>query len=324
MDDVILKIFSGFAKWDSVYFLQIAEQGYLYEQHMAFFPLYPVVVRVMASVFSWILPAHFTYRSILLASSWITSFLSFTFAAVLLYRLTVTLFKNRQMAIVSSILFCISPATVFMSAAYTESLFVCLQFTALYFLESGRVVSYLLAATFFCLGSATRANGIVSTGFITHALVKQLLSQIYYKKNQLDINYRVRSFLCYLLLVTARTFMQLLLYNGIIILPFMLFQYYGYLVYCTHSPNLNTNQSLWCTKILPLPYSYIQNHYWNVGFLRYFELKQVPNFFLAAPGITLSLYAVLSYCMNEQNKLTVKTLGLLSDSTWQEEKNCPR
>ncbi|KAJ7357581.1 hypothetical protein OS493_024389 [Desmophyllum pertusum] len=47
------------------------------------------------------------------------------------------------------------------------------------------------------------------------------------------------------------------------------------------------------------------------GILRYFELKQIPNFFLAVPMIVLSSCAVLVYCCNKENLEIVKTLGLL-------------
>ena len=73
----------------------------------------------------------------------------------------------------------------------------------------------------------------------------------------------------------------------------------------------DTVYSPWCDKLIPLPYSYIQDSYWNVGFLRYFELKQIPNFLLAAPMILLSSYAVLTYCCNQENFEILKTLGLL-------------
>ena len=47
-DWTLEKIFGGFGKWDAVHFLKIAEQGYKYEQYMAFFPFYPWLLRILA------------------------------------------------------------------------------------------------------------------------------------------------------------------------------------------------------------------------------------------------------------------------------------
>ena len=322
-DEAIFKIFSGMAKWDSVYFLKIAENGYLYEQYMAFFPLYPVVTRSTANILFMFLQFCLEYRSVLLLSSYISSLISFTFAAVLLYKLTTTVFKNREMAIVSSILFCINPATVFMSGAYTESMFACIQFGALYSLEFGESAAYLLPSVLFGLGSAARSNGIISAGFIAHAIVKKFTATIILKKKQLIGNYKLKSVLLYLLRLAIRTLVQVLFYNGLVVLPFILFQYYGYFTYCTLVERTAV-QSPWCSKMFPFPYSYIQDHYWDVGFLRYFELKQIPNFLLAAPIVILSLCSLFSYCVNEQNLPTVKTLGLVSHDTWQKGKRGQR
>jgi hypothetical protein len=34
-------------------------------------------------------------------------------------------------------------------------------------------------------------------------------------------------------------------------------------------------QRPWCSKLLPSAYGYVQDVYWNVGFLRYYEWNQV-------------------------------------------------
>ena len=51
----------------------------------------------------------------------------------------------------------------------------------------------------------------------------------------------------------------------------------------------------WCAARLPNAYGFVQKEYWGVGFLSYYELKQLPNFLLAAPALLLSAWGVRSY-----------------------------
>ena len=64
----------------------------------------------------------------------------------------------------------------------------------------------------------------------------------------------------------------------------------------------------WCSYTLPFAYSYVQFHHWGVGFLRYYELKQFPNFVLAAPMVAICVCATLHYA--SENKMHFLCLGL--------------
>jgi phosphatidylinositol glycan class V len=46
--NLLYKIFSVFVRWDSFYFLHIAENGYVYEQEHAFFPMLPMLARLVS------------------------------------------------------------------------------------------------------------------------------------------------------------------------------------------------------------------------------------------------------------------------------------
>lgn len=301
---IVHRIFGGFGKWDAVYFLRIAEEGYKYEQYMAFFPLYPWILRTSVQILQ---PAQYlvSQRSALLACGWVFNTVCFTLATVALYKLTRSLFGGSKIALVSSLLFCFNPASVFMSSLYTESLFSFLQFTALYYLEQERSVPALLL---FSLGCGTRSNGVISCGFVAHSVLKHFISSELTMKVLSDLS----TFKLADLLFAVTAVLKLMILNGIVLAPFTFFQLYGYSLYCTPLARDKTYQRLaWCDKWLPFPYSHIQDTYWNVGFLRYFELKQIPNFFLAAPMIVLSSCAVLTYCCNQKNFEVVKMLGLL-------------
>lgn len=305
-DLIVQKIFGGFGKWDAAYFLKIAEEGYKYEHFMAFFPSYPWTLRTLARIFKPAVQYFMSERSLFLASGWILNTALFTLAAISLYRLTLALFRRKNVALVSSLLFCFNPASVFMSSLYTASLFSCLQFTALYYLEQD---SSTLAALLFGLGCVTRSNGVLSCGFITHRIVKHFVS------TQLaSLLTAPRHFTLLHLYKAVKASLKLIIFNGVILAPLILFQFNGYSLYCMPVAGLTRDMayhSSWCDKWIPFSYSYIQDRYWNVGFLRYFELKQIPNFFLAVPMIVLSSCAVLVYCCNKENLEIVKTLGLL-------------
>ena len=305
-DLVLQKIFGGFGKWDAAYFLKIAEEGYKYEQYMAFFPLYPWTLRILTLTLQPVLGNFISARSLFLACGWILNTVFFVVAAVSLYNLTVGLFGKKKIALVSSLLFCINPASVFMSSLYTESLFSCLQFTALCYWEQERCI---VAVLLFGLGCATRSNGILSCGFVIHRIIKHFVS------TELASLQSGQSVFTLLRVYNAlKAFAKVKIFDAIVLAPLILFQLYGYSLYCKPLTEFTGNavrHSPWCERWLPFSYSYIQDNYWNVGFLHYFELKQIPNFLLATPMIVLSSCAVLSYCCNQENLGLVKTLGLL-------------
>lgn len=302
-DWIFQRVLGGFGKWDAEYFLQISEEGYKYEQYMAFFPLYPWILRIFHPILQYFVSQQ---RSAILACGWILNTAFFSLAAKSLYQLSHALFGRNDVALMSSLLFCFNPASVFMSSLYTESLFSCLQFTALYYLEQEKVARALLL---FGLGCATRSNGVISCGFVVHRILKRFVSYqlISFKasSNKWTLKFpNVSS--------SFAVILKVMILSSIVLVPFIFFQFYGYSLYCTPVVNARmTHHKSWCDRWPPFPYSYIQKVYWNVGFLCYFELKQVPNFFLATPIVILSSCAVLTYCCSHKNLEVVTSLGLL-------------
>ncbi|UJR30668.1 hypothetical protein I4U23_018192 [Adineta vaga] len=256
------QFFSGLRRWDAVHFLHIARYGYIYESSLAFFPTYPLLfIRPIAYLLNQILQESNSY----LLSSITVNFLIGFCNTYLIYNLALKFHLTPNHAYWSSILYIINPASIFFLAPYSETLFLFTQLIGHYFLKSHHIFYSCLC---FAFGSTIRSNGIVSFGFIVYYYLKQK-----------------RIFPWYYLIVCVS--------------PFLLTQYYLYKEYCFEkviSPEFQTygyEQNLampltnfsseWCQKSVPLSYQYVQKTYWNVGFLKYYTWKQIPNFLLALP-----------------------------------------
>ena len=158
-------LFGGFDSWDSEYYMYIAEHGYEHDICLAFFPLYPMLMRFIASVLSLTPVGVAPFRSLVLISGVVVSNVSFIVSAFLLYHLTLKVFASKSMANVAVFLYAINPASVFMSTAYTESTFACACFAGMLALAHSRAYTACLA---FAVAVSLRSNGLATIGFIVY------------------------------------------------------------------------------------------------------------------------------------------------------------
>jgi len=139
------------ARWDAVWFLRIAESGYGDgEARAAFFPLYPLLVRVAAAPFGGSAAA-------LLAAAYAVALAAFLGALTLLHRL-VTLELGRPLARPVLLLLAVFPAALYFGAPYSESLFLLLAVGAFYAARTGR---WAWAGGCAAGAAATRSAGVL-------------------------------------------------------------------------------------------------------------------------------------------------------------------
>lgn len=149
----------SFGNFDGVHYLRIAQNGYTADYSQAFFPLFPLLIKFLANIFPknssldirlFVDPAYF-WSGIILANAF---FLAALFAFYKLLRID----YSKKLALSSMVLLLVFPTSFYFGSIYTESLFLLLACSALYFLRKRR---YLLSGVLISLASATRIFGIL-------------------------------------------------------------------------------------------------------------------------------------------------------------------
>ena len=139
------------ARWDSVWYLRIADGGYGDDPaRAAFFPLYPLLVRGVGALLGG-------SEGALLIAAYLISLAAFLGALHLLYRL-VALELGRPLARPALLLLAVFPAALYFGAPYSESLFLLLAVGTFY---AARTDHWAWAGVCAGLASATRSAGLL-------------------------------------------------------------------------------------------------------------------------------------------------------------------
>lgn len=148
---------SMWAKWDSQWYVQIAQQGYFIrpgqQSNVAFFPLYPLAMRIVARILS----VDVVFAGFLVSN------LCFLGGLIFLYKLAALELGDRAAAQRTIFYLAFFPTAFFFSAVYTESLFLLLTVATMYF---ARTRHWLLASLCGLLASATRNIGVMMWGLV--------------------------------------------------------------------------------------------------------------------------------------------------------------
>ncbi len=143
---------SPLAHWDAVWYLGIAESGYpsADSPRAAFFPLYPLLTRAVAQ-------AGGGSRGALLLAAYAVSLVALLAALVLLYRLA-ALELGRRLAAPTLLLLSVFPASLFLGAPYSESLYLLASVGAFYAARTGH---WAWAGVAAAAASGTRSAGVL-------------------------------------------------------------------------------------------------------------------------------------------------------------------
>ncbi|GAB4052777.1 hypothetical protein GCM10028775_35600 [Catellatospora paridis] len=146
--------------WDTTWYLSIADSGYRHiEQSTAFFPLYPMTVRVA----NYLLPGDSLEAALLVGALCCLAVL------ILAHRLATDLIgaEDAQRTIIYLLAF---PTGFFLMAGYNEAMFVALALASLYCMRRGR---WWWAAMFAGFAGATRMAGIMLGAAFVYEYLRQ-------------------------------------------------------------------------------------------------------------------------------------------------------
>lgn len=146
--DAANDLLAPFARWDAVWFLEIADDGYVESEpnRTAFFPLYPLLVRTGG----WVLGSP-------LVAGIVVSLVCLFAALVLLHRL-VELDFSRDAARLTVLLVAAFPGALWFSAVYSEALYLLLSVAAVWWARTDR---WALAGLAGGLAATSRSAGVV-------------------------------------------------------------------------------------------------------------------------------------------------------------------
>ncbi len=167
-------LFSGLAQFDAQWYLKIASDGYPYNPHVqndltarnrmqnlvfAFFPLYPMLIRIINFLFASVDLSAFITTNLLLISDFIS-----------LYYL-VSRFYSKELAVKTVWLMFLYPFSVFFRSFFAEGLLLLLIIWFVYFLRDRR---YFISALLLGLSNITKGTAILLNLVFLFYLVRDL------------------------------------------------------------------------------------------------------------------------------------------------------
>jgi phosphatidylinositol glycan class V len=298
------------------------------EQAHAFFPLFPWIIRQFSLFLFYALPSQLlppTFESLVALSGLLfNNFICLIVATMALYELTILVMtrkehpitrlqqeqqqqqqqenSNHYVATVVCLVFGIfNPAIVFFATNYSESFFATTTFLGHVCIERStdnhkNILWWLMGICCWMIGSYTRSNGTLHClWLLQHGLARIILLL---RNRSIHQHAKTTATNLAFLFRTIIIGIQSIVGAFFVALPVRYHDLKGWERHCVDAAEVRPE---WCNRsnegssVLKSSfslYSHVQGKHWNVGFFRYYEWKQIPNFLLAAPILMLSAAGV--------------------------------
>ncbi|KIV98160.1 hypothetical protein PV10_01840 [Exophiala mesophila] len=289
-------------RWDAIYFTHIAEHGHVYEQEWAFGVGFSTATSWIANILSaW---AVVDESASTIIAAMLLSHTAHLLSVVQLFFLGHLLSDGAShtqspIPFRAALLHILSPAGIFLSSPNAESTFA--------FLSMSGCVAYVYAVHRFhrsqpLAGSLAMIAAGLALGAATIFRSNGLLAGLTFLVEAFSVLFSIAtqglSALRLLRLVSTIVGGSLIAV-GLAIPQVMAFQ-----DYCAHRPNDLRRE--WCNRTIPSIFTWVQDHYWNVGLFRYWTLSNLPLFLLAAPALFILSYSALDLMYAPRLLSTVK------------------
>jgi len=279
------------------------------EQAHAFMPLLPMSVRFLANrILIQTVPLRFlppTYEGTCVLSGLLLNIVAFSIASLLLHELTRTMLlkqlankldgnvRSDHIARQTAVIFCCNPANVFFTTAYSEATFAAWTFAGYLLDEQGKTVCAVLP---WMMASYTRSNGSLVCVYL---LLKGLGKAIGAPSTPMGHSTSGANSKFYQFWHGIATMTFHIICACFVAMPLVHHDWTGYNIHCEVNNDIHPE---WCIqdsknnkRAMYFLYGYVQRKHWNVGFLRYFSWKQLPNFMLATPILCIGVMATSSW-----------------------------
>lgn len=147
-------------RWDAGWYFTIVKEGYRMVENvytvsnLAFFPVYPLLVRLITGAF----PSDLVTDELLVSVGVILSNLFLIGSLALMYKISSNIFKNKKIAIRANWLLLTFPKAFFLSSFYSESTFLFLSLLTIWLAKKRRWFWACLAGA---VAATTRSVGLI-------------------------------------------------------------------------------------------------------------------------------------------------------------------
>lgn len=250
------RLAASLTRWDALYFVQYAREGYVFEQQWAFGAAMPALVRLLTAAVAAVAPAWLVDTAAVAVEPLVAVALAHAchlVAVVALYRLTLLLAADARLAYVAAVLHVFSPAGVFLSAPYAESPFAALTFVGTLLFALALAPRRAPARRFACMVAAGAVLGL-ATAFRSNGLASGALFAVAAANGLVALAREPCAARAWALFAPGLGGLCVAAGSAV---P----QYYAWKRYCRDAvPELGPRP--WCARAVPSVYSFVQQEYW--------------------------------------------------------------